>query len=82
MTHKARKILNDLKRRDQKAKLWRLFRTPEARDQALQQFNQSTLDPVGPIEEDHGMKVLSEMNELGEAQEQAIRASFPKITFG
>ena len=81
MTDKARKILDDLKRRDQRARMLRLFRSPKARDRALSEFNGATLDHVGPIgNQDQQMRVLNEMNELGEAQEQAIRASFPKIT--
>jgi len=80
MTNKARKILDDIKRRDKKTKLWRLFRSPETRDRALSDFNQSELDPVGPIgNQDQQMRVLNEMNELGQQEEQAFRDSVAKI---
>jgi hypothetical protein len=50
----------------------------QKRDRVLGEFNASTLDSVGPLGGDQGMKVLSEMNELGQAQEQTIRDSVPK----
>jgi hypothetical protein len=74
MTEKAQKILQRLKRRRT------LSRSPEARDHVLGEFNASTLDSVGPIEGDQGMKVLQEMNELGKAQEQIIREGIPNNT--
>jgi uncharacterized protein YfeS len=57
-----------------------LFRSPEAKDRVLGEFGSSTLDNVGPIKGDQGMKVLQEMNELGEAQEHIRRESFPKVS--
>jgi hypothetical protein len=51
------------------------------RDRILNEFNRSTLDDVGPIERrEQGMRVLQEMNELGEAEEQTFRDSMPRIT--
>jgi len=38
------------------------------------------LDDVGPIAGDQGMKVLNEMNELGQQQEKIIRHGFPKLS--
>lgn len=37
----------------------------QRRDRVLGEFNASTLDSVGPLGGDQGMKVLQEMNELG-----------------
>jgi hypothetical protein len=74
MTEKAKKILNKLK-------VTRLFQSPEIRDRALSDFNQSKLDPVGPIgNQDQSMRVLNEMNELGQQEEQAFRDSAAKIS--
>lgn len=40
----------------------------------------STRDPAGPIRRDEQrVKVLQEMNQFGEAQEQIIREVVPKI---
>jgi hypothetical protein len=36
----------------------------QRRDRVLGEFNASTLDNVGPMQGDQGMKVLSEMNDL------------------
>jgi hypothetical protein len=74
MTDKAQVVLQKMKRR-------RLFRNPKARERILGEFNQSTLDDVGPVVgAEQGMKVLQEMNELGEAQELIIREGAPKIS--
>ena len=50
------------------------------RDRVLDDFNQSTLDDVGPIGVDQGMAVLKPTNDLGQREEQMIRESFPKVT--
>ena len=51
MTEKAQHILDAIKR--------------QRRNRILNDFNQSTLDDVGPVGgKDQGMKVLEEMNEL------------------
>lgn len=79
MTYKAQANLRKMKRRDRK-KASRLFQSPEARERVLDEFNQSTLDDVGPIGGgEQAMKVLQKMNELGEHQEHIIREGFPKI---
>jgi len=53
---------------------------PEARDRALSEFNGSSLDPVGPVgSQDQQMRVLNEMNELGQHEEQGIRKSLQSI---
>ena len=55
MTIKAQRILEKLKRKNSKI---------------LQEFNQSTLDPVEPMgNPDQEMKVLKEMNELQEFED-------------
>jgi hypothetical protein len=50
MRDKARKI-------KKKMKNWKRLNNP-ARDRILDEFNQSMLDPVGPLGGDQGMKVL------------------------
>ncbi len=42
-------------------------------------FNQSTLDPVGALGGDQGMKVLGEMNELGEGREEFVKSLAPRV---
>jgi hypothetical protein len=74
MTEKAMKILRKLK-------LTKLFGDPQRRDQILRDFNASTLDPLGPVgSRDEQMRVLGEMNELGEQEELIIRDGAPKVT--
>jgi hypothetical protein len=74
MTDKAKKILRKLK-------LTKLFGDPQRRDQILRDFNASTLDPLGPVgSRDEQMRVLGEMNELGEQEELIIRDGAPKVT--
>jgi hypothetical protein len=47
----------------------------------MSDFNRSTLDDVGPLgNQDQSMRVLGEMNELGEEQEQIIRAGMPRVS--
>jgi hypothetical protein len=75
MTEKAKKILNDLKRRDRK-----LFRRPETRERVLHDFNESTLDQPAQVgSQDQQMRVLNEMNELGQQEEQSMRKSLQGI---
>ena len=51
---------------------------PKRRDQALAEFNRSTLDDVGPVGgQDQQMRVLGEMNELAKEREQLIQESVP-----
>ena len=42
-------------------------------------FNQSTLVPVGALGGDQGMKVLGEMNELGEGREEFVIGLAPRV---
>lgn len=44
------------------------------RDRILREFNASTLDNVGPMKGDQGMKVLSEMNSLTDEHDQFARS--------
>ncbi len=54
MTDKAKKILEKFKKK-------------RIRDKFLHEFNQSNLDPVGPVgKPDQQMRVLNEMNDLQE----------------
>ena len=54
MTVKAKQIMNKIKKKD-------------LRNKILKEFNQSTLDDVGPVgNPDQEMKILKEMNELQE----------------
>ena len=50
----------------QALKRGREFSNPGRRDGALNEFNRDNLDAVGPLGGEEGMKVLSEMNELGQ----------------
>jgi hypothetical protein len=53
----------------------------QKKDRALEEFNQSTLDDVGPVgSQDQKMRVLGEIWELGEAQEHITRESVPTIS--
>ena len=80
MTEKAQRILNDFRRKDRAKKTLKLFRTPKARSQTLEQFNRDNMDDVGPIiAQDQRMRVLDEMNELGEHEEQAFQDGVAKI---
>jgi len=46
----------------------------------LDDLYRSTPDDVGPVGgQDQSMRVLNEMNDLGEQQERIIRKSFPKV---
>jgi len=48
------------------------------RRRVLIEFNQSTLDPVGPLGGDQGMKVLSEMNFLADEHDQFVKSLAPR----
>jgi hypothetical protein len=67
MTDKAQKILQKMNKRQALKRL----ANPERRDRILNEFNQSTLDPVGPFAGDKGEKFLSELNEMQELQSKA-----------
>jgi len=47
--------------------------------QVLIDFNQSTLDPVGPLGGDQGMKILAEMNELGNKHDEFVKSLAPRV---
>jgi len=64
MSDKAKKILRKLK-------LTNLFRDPQRRDQILRDFNDSTLDPVGPLEGEKGERFLKELNEMADLESKA-----------
>jgi hypothetical protein len=71
MTDRAQALLR-------KMRASKLFGDPKATDRILDDFSRSTLDDVGPVGgHDQSMRVLGEMNELGE--EQIIRDSFPRV---
>ncbi len=59
MTEKAQRILDKLNKKNRK-------RPTSIRDNVLQDFNQSTLDPVGPVGGQKGEKFLAELNEIQE----------------
>jgi hypothetical protein len=71
MTTKANAVLR--KMRKQKSP-FKLFRNPKSRDRILEDFNNSTLDPVGPIGGEQGAKLLTEINSL-EGDHQAFMKS-------
>jgi hypothetical protein len=47
-------------------KRWRLYNLPDlkTRDRILKEFNQSTLDDVGPVAGARGNRFLQEINEM------------------
>jgi hypothetical protein len=49
------------------------------RDRILHDFNQSTLDPVGPVGGEQGTKLLSEMNSLVDEHEEFVKSLSPKL---
>ena len=71
MTQKARKILQKMNKRIAMKRL----ANPEKRDKILNEFNQSTLAPVGPFAGDKGEKFLSELNEMADLERDAGKES-------
>ena len=49
------------------------------RDRVLQEFNRPTLDDVGPVGGEQGLKLRQEMNDLGGAEGQLLQESPQKI---
>ena len=49
------------------------------RGRVLGEFNASTLDSVGPVGGDQGMKVLCEMNSLVDEHEQFLKYLIPRV---
>jgi hypothetical protein len=70
MTEKAQAVLQKMKPR-------RLFRNPRERDQILLEFNNSTLDDLGPVGGDKGEKFLKELNEMADLEGFAGRKESP-----
>jgi hypothetical protein len=67
MTEKAEYILERIRRRSKRRG------TPGKLDRALDRFNQSTLDEVGPVAGgDQEIKVLKELNELQDFENQNL----------
>jgi hypothetical protein len=50
----------------------------QKRERALEEINASTLDSVGPLGSDEGVKVLSEMNSLADAHDEFVRSLVPR----
>lgn len=67
MTEKANAIMLNLKG---------LF-DPKRRDQALAEFNQSTLDDVGPVGGEQGMAVLKDMNDFEAGHYASLKSLAP-----
>ena len=72
MTDKAQKILESLKKR----KPYQVP-NPRTRDKILNDFNQSTLDPAGPLGGDQSMAVLQDMNELESSHDEFVKSLAP-----
>ena len=70
MTEKAQAVL-------QKLKLMALFGGPHRRDHILKDFNDSTLDNVGPLGGETGGTFLKELNEMLGLESQAGRKERP-----
>jgi hypothetical protein len=71
MTDKARKIMKKMKN-------WKRLNNP-ARDRILSDFNQSTLDPVGPVGGDQSMAVLKDMNDLDAGHDEFVKSLAPHV---
>ncbi len=63
MTEKAQAVLRKFRQR-QALKHWKQLANPESRVRILDEFNRSTLDPVGPLPGTGGDKFLKELNEM------------------
>lgn len=44
----------------------------------MSDFNQSTLDPVGPLGDDQSMAVLKEMNDLESGHDEFVKSLAPR----
>ena len=73
MTNKAQKILQKMNKRQALKRL----ANPEKKDKILNEFNQSTLDPVGPFAGDKGERFLKELNEMTDLERDAGRKENP-----
>jgi len=50
------------------------FNSLKIRDQVLDEFNQSTLDDVGPLGGDQAMAVLKDMNDLESGHDEFVKS--------
>jgi transcription antitermination factor NusA-like protein len=73
MTDKAQKILRRINRR----RVLKRLNNPGTREKILREFNDSTLDDVGPLAGDKGEKFLSELNEMADLESKAGRRENP-----
>jgi len=71
MTEKAQAVLQKIRQRQ----ALKRSANPEKRDKILNEFNQSTLAPVGPFAGDKGEKFLSELNEMADLERDAGKES-------
>jgi hypothetical protein len=76
MTRKAKAVLEKMRQKKPEQPL-KLFRNPKSRDRVLNDFNQSTLDPVGPVGGEQGMSVLKDMNELEAGHDEFVKSMAP-----
>lgn len=67
MTDKAQKILQRMNKR----RVLKRLNNPGRREKILREFNDSTLDDVGPLAGDKGDKFLTELNEMADLEGEA-----------
>jgi hypothetical protein len=63
MTEKAEAVLRKIRQRQ-----------AHRRDRILDEFNQSTLDDVGPLGGDQGMKLLSQTNSMVDEHDKFVNS--------
>jgi hypothetical protein len=66
-------------RKMNKRRVLKRLNNPRRKDRILSDFNQSTLDPVGPLGGEQGTKLLSEMNSLVDEHEEFVKSLTPKL---
>jgi len=71
MTEKAQAVLKKMRKQQALKRL----ANPERRNRILDQFNNSTLDDVGPLGGDKGETFLKELNEMADLEGDAGRKS-------
>lgn len=54
-----------------------LMNDEQTRDQVLEEFNASTLDPVGPL--DQTLSLLNEMDELEAGHDDFVKSLLPSV---
>jgi len=67
MTEKAKGVLDNLRKRQ-----------AQTSDRALDEFNRSTLDDVGPVGKEQGTKLLGELNSLVDDHEEFVKSMMPR----